>query len=158
MDNIFKNYQDVKAYETSFFLISLYFRKSHDGKTPNYTNDRNPPTKKIATLSPTVSAIDNHPERKMSSKVTNGESHSIVKPKFSFGLNTSDSVSGTDKDLFAWNFSFYPTFGTKYPYSETLAVDDTTEEEFTTEQIDIEELEKQLLDVLDKLAEKQSNE
>ena len=94
----------------------------------------------------------------MSSRVTNYESHSTVQPKLSFGLDSSDSDSDIDRNSFGWRFSFYPTFGTKYPYSETVAVDDTTEEELTTEQIDIEELEKQLLDVLDKFAKRQKNE
>ena len=126
------------------------------------SNYRNPTTQKEATpLSinlGTLIASDNQQEGKISSRVTNYESHSTVQPKLSFGLDSSDSDSGIDKDLFDWRFSFYPTFGTKYPHSEAVAVDDTTEEESTTEQIDIEELEKQLLDVLDKLAERQNIE
>ena len=127
----------------------------------NY-NYRNPPTQKTATpLSinvGTLIASDNQQEGKMSSRVTNYESHSTVQPKLRFGLDSSNSDSDIDRNSFGWRFSFYPTFGTKYPDSEADAVDDTTGEESTTEQIDIEILEKQLLDVLDKLAERQNNE
>ena len=76
-----------------------------------------------------------------------------MKPDFEF--NFSESDSDTDKDLSIWNFRFYPTFGKKYPHSD--AAEDVTEEESTTEQIKVEELENQLLDVLDKFADRHNN-
>ena len=65
------------------------------------------------------------------------------------------SDSDNDRDRFGWKFGFYPTFGTKYPYTE--AVEYTTEEDSSTEHINVEELEKQLMDVLDQLANRHSN-
>ena len=79
-----------------------------------------------------------------------------MKPKSDFEINSSESDSDIDKDLLSWKFGFYPTFGTKYPYSDD--VEDATEKESTTETIKVEELEKQLLDVLDKLADRHNNE
>ena len=79
-----------------------------------------------------------------------------MKPKSGFEINSSESDSDIDKDLLSWKFGFYSTFGTKYPYSD--AVEDATEKESTTETIKVEELEKQLLDVLDKLADRHNNE
>jgi hypothetical protein len=55
-----------------------------------------------------------------------------------------------------WTFSYYSTFGIKYPESE--AEEDSTWEESTTQQISGEALEKQLLDVLGKLAEQSYDE
>ena len=54
-----------------------------------------------------------------------------------------------------WTFGYYSTFVRKYPESE--AEEDATWEESTTDQISVEELEKLLLDVLDKLAQQSSN-
>ena len=76
-----------------------------------------------------------------------------MKPKSDFEINSSESV--IYKDLLSWKYGFYPTFGTKYPYSD--AVEDASEKESTTETIKIEELEKQLLDVLEKLADRHNN-
>ena len=50
---------------------------------------------------------------------------------------------------------YYSTFGRKYPDSEAEEL--ATWEESTTEQISAEELEKQLLDALDKLAQQSSD-
>ena len=87
--------------------------------------------------------------------MTNYKIHSTVKAISDFENNSSDSDSDIDKELFSWKVGFYPTFGTKYPYSD--AEEDTTEEESTTEQIKIEDLENQLINVLDKLAGRHTN-
>jgi hypothetical protein len=86
----------------------------------------------------------------------NYEIHSTVNKKSDFENNSSDSDSDINKDIFSWKVGFYPTFGTKYPYSD--AAEDATEEESSTEQIKIEDLENQLTDVLNKLAERHNNE
>ena len=88
--------------------------------------------------------------------MTNYKIHSTVNPKADFENNSSYSDSVINKELLSWKVGFYPTFGTKYPYSD--AVEDATEKESTTETIKIEELEQQLLDVLDKLADRHNNE
>ena len=105
---------------------------------------------------PKVTKSDSYSERKVSTSETNYQSHSTEKPDQSFEITSVDSDSVPDTDLFGWKFSFYPTFGTKYPYTDT--VDDTTEEISTTERVNIEELENQLMNILDKLAERHSNE
>ena len=50
--------------------------------------------------------------------------------------------------------SFFFTFGTKYPFSTTPPEATTP----TTERLKVEDLEAQLLDALDKLAEKYDQE
>ena len=85
--------------------------------------------------------------------MTNYETNSTEKSKSSFEIGFVDSES--DKDRFGWTFSYYSTFGRKYLESEIE--EDATWEESTTEQISVEELEKQLLDVLDKLAQQSSD-
>ena len=103
----------------------------------------------------TVAEIDRPFERKISSDVTNEKTHSSSQSKLDLEIDSSDSDSGPVRDKLGLKFSFYPTFGTKYPY--TAAKEDITEEEVTTEHIDVEELENQLLDVLDQLANRHSN-
>ena len=110
----------------------------------------------MTNLVPTVTRSDSYSEIKVSSSETNYQSHSTEKPDQSFEITSVDSHSVRDTDLFGWKFSFYPTFGTKYPYTDT--VEDTTEEVSTTEQVNIEDLENQLMNILDKLAERHSNE
>ena len=61
--------------------------------------------------------------------MTNYETHSTVNPDFDINLSNSDS--DIDKNLFSWNFGFYQTFGTKYPYND--AIEDVTEKESTEE-------------------------
>ena len=84
--------------------------------------------------------------------MTNYKIHSTVNTKANFENDFSDSDSDIGKELNSWKIGFYPTFGTKYPYSDV--VEDAPEEESTTEQIKIEDLENQLINVLDKLADK----
>jgi hypothetical protein len=78
-----------------------------------------------------------------------------VKPTSDFEINSIESDYDIDNDLLSWKFGFYPTFGTKYPYSDPLK--DATQKASTPEIIKIEELERQLLDALDKLADRQNN-
>ena len=86
-------------------------------------------------------------EREGSRRETNYEIHSTIKP------DIIDSYSGSDtEDL----FSFYPTFGTKFPHSEDA--EETTKQVSTTEQVNIEDLEAELMKLLEKLAERHSNE
>ena len=105
---------------------------------------------------PTFPARDSQVDRKSSYRITNYKIHSTVKSISYFENNSSDSDSDIDKELFSLKVGLYPTFGTKYPYSD--AEEDATEEESTTEQIKIEDLENQLINVLYKLAEIHNNE
>ena len=68
-----------------------------------------------------------------------------MKSKVYFKIASGDSDSEYERDK----------LGTKYP--DTEAVEDTVEEDFTTEHINVEELEKQLFDVLDQMANRHSN-
>jgi hypothetical protein len=68
-----------------------------------------------------------------------------VKSKVYFEIASGDTDSEYERDK----------FGKKYPYTE--AVEDTVEEDSTTEHINVEELEKQLFDVLDQMAHRHSN-
>ena len=85
--------------------------------------------------------------------MTNYETHSTEKSKSSLEIGFVDSES--DKDRLGWTFSYYSTIGRKYPESEIE--ENATWEESTSEQVSVEELEKQLLDVLDKLAQQSSD-
>ena len=82
--------------------------------------------------------------------MTNYRTHSTEKSK-----PIEIGFSEHDKDRLGWEVGYYSTFGRKYPASE--AEEDATWEESTNEQISVEELEKQLLDVLDKLAQQSSD-
>ena len=124
--------------------------------SPKHLNHKTEILYKITKPVPTVPASDSQVERKSTYEMTNYKIHSTVNPKADFENNSSHSDSDIDKELFSWKVGFYPTFGTKYPYSD--AVEDATEEESTTEQIKIEDLENQLINVLDKLAERHNNE
>jgi hypothetical protein len=104
---------------------------------------------------PTFPARDSQVDRKGSYEKTNYEILSTVNTISDFENNYSDSVYDIGKELYSWKVGFYPTFGTKYPYSD--AVEDATEEESTTKQIKIEDLENQLFNVLDKLADRHTN-
>jgi hypothetical protein len=84
--------------------------------------------------------------------MTNYRTHSTEKSK-SIEIGFSDSEH--DKYKLSWKIGIYSTFGIRYPDSE--AEENATREESTTEQISVEELEKQLLDVLDKLAQQSSD-
>ena len=88
--------------------------------------------------------------------MTNYKIHSTLNPTADLENNSSYSDSVINKELLSWKVGFYPTFGTKYPYSD--AVEDATKQESTTEHIKIEDLENQLINVLDKLAERHNNE
>ena len=116
---------------------------------------KNPSTEIIRNPNPTVPESDSYSEREVSSSETNYETHSTKQHDQSFEIGSVDSDSVPDTDIFGWKFTLYPTFGTKYPYTDT--VEDTTEEASTTEQVDIEDLENQLMNILDKLAERHSN-
>ena len=85
--------------------------------------------------------------------MTNYETHSTENSKSSFEIGFVESEN--EKEILGWTFSYYSTFGIKYP--ESVAEEDATWEESTTQQISVEELEKQLLDVLDKLAQQSSD-
>ena len=115
-------------------------------------SSKNPSTEIKRNPNPTVPESDSYSEREVSSSETNYQTHSTKQHDQSFEIG-SDSVH--DTDLFGWKFTLYPTFGTKYPYTDT--VEDTTEEASTTEQVNIEELENQLMNILDKLADRHSN-
>jgi hypothetical protein len=118
--------------------------------SPKHLNHKSEILYKITKPVTKVPASDSQVERK------SNEIHSTVNPKADVENNSSDSDSDINKEIISWKVGFYPTFGTKYPYSD--AVEDATEEESTTEQIKIEDLENQLIDVLNKLAERHNNE
>ena len=81
--------------------------------------------------------------------MTNYRTHSTEKSK-----PIEIGFSEHDKDRLGWEVGNYSTFGLKYPDSEA---EENATWESTTEQISVEELEKQLLDVLDKLAQQSSD-
>ena len=87
--------------------------------------------------------------------MTNDKTNSTLQSKLDLEIFSDDSDSESDKDKSDRELGFYPTFGTKYPYTEAL--EDTAEDEATTELINVEDLEKQLMDVLDQLANRHSD-
>jgi len=60
----------------------------------------------------------------------------------------TDKTNGVTNN---WKFSFYSSFGTKFTFKEDAS---TTELQTSTEAFNVEDLEKQLFDVLDQLAGK----
>ena len=124
--------------------------------SPKHLNHKTEILYKITKPVTTVPASYSQVERKSNYKMTNYKIHSTVNPKADFENNSSYSDSVINKELLSWKVGFYPTFATKYPCNDS--VDDATEEESTTEQIKIEDLENQLINVLDKLAERHNNE
>jgi hypothetical protein len=123
------------------FYPSLIFSKSADATVQNLS-----PPDGITTI---TTASDSQ----LKGKMTNYETHSTEKSKSIFEIGFVDSEN--DQNGLGLEVGYYSTFGRKYPESE--AEEDASWEESTTEQISVEALEKQLLDVLDKLAQQSSD-
>ena len=103
----------------------------------------------------TVAESDRQLESNPSYKVTNDKTLSTLQSKDYFEIDSFETDSESERNKLGVEFSFYPTFGTKYPFRAT--VEDTSEDEATTERINVEDLERQLMDVLNQLADKHSN-
>ena len=93
-------------------------------------------------------------ERQIITQVTNVVNHSKseIEQQPSGRQMINERIS-TKSD---WRVRLYPTFGTKYPYTEVTEDSTSTALSQTTESID--DLQRQLFEALDKLAEKHSDD
>ena len=92
-------------------------------------------------------------ERQIIPQVTNDVNHS--KSEIERPTTERQMVNERISTKSDWRIRFYPTFGTKYPYTEVTDESTSTPLAQTTESID--DLQRQLFDALDKLAEKHSD-
>ena len=132
-----------------YYNYNFNFRKFDYLSSTQPTQPKNIPDNSI----PNTTEVDRLLEITTIYKVTDYKNLSTTQFKLD---KSGEFVSGLDMEKLGGKYSFYPTFGTKYPYTE--AVEDTTTEEVTTERIDVEDLEKQLLDVLDQMSNRYHQE